>query len=124
MGGGTCVRQVLRACLPAVACLKRGCGVCLSVPAVAPRSCILPIGLLFAIVLWSGNAAYLYLSVSFIQMLKVSTAAAAVTEWQCFQSFEWVGYCTVSVMHVCGWKGGRSEVGPSCDGGCGWMQQL
>ncbi|KAJ9533122.1 hypothetical protein QJQ45_018216 [Haematococcus lacustris] len=34
--------------------------------------CILPIGLLFAITLWTGNAAYLYLSVSFIQMLKAS----------------------------------------------------
>lgn len=36
-----------------------------------PRRCILPIGLLFAGTLWSSNAAYLYLSVSFIQMLKV-----------------------------------------------------
>mmetsp|Transcript_13619 Transcript_13619/g.29172 ORF Transcript_13619/g.29172 Transcript_13619/m.29172 type:complete len:345 (-) Transcript_13619:669-1703(-) len=35
-------------------------------------SCILPIGLLFAGTLWTGNAAYLYLSVSFIQMLKAS----------------------------------------------------
>ncbi|PNW87036.1 hypothetical protein CHLRE_02g106200v5 [Chlamydomonas reinhardtii] len=35
-------------------------------------SCILPIGLLFAGTLWLGNAAYLYLSVSFIQMLKAS----------------------------------------------------
>eukprot|EP00798_Chlamydomonas_sp_ICE-L_P001689 gene1689-33086_t len=32
--------------------------------------CILPIGFLFAGTLWLGNAAYLYLSVSFIQMLK------------------------------------------------------
>ncbi len=38
---------------------------------ILPRSCILPIGLLFAGVLWTGNAAYLFLSVSFIQMLKV-----------------------------------------------------
>lgn len=36
-------------------------------------SCILPIGLLFAGTLWSSNAAYLYLSVSFIQMLKATT---------------------------------------------------
>jgi hypothetical protein len=35
------------------------------------RRCILPIGLLFAGTLWLGNAAYLYLTVSFIQMLKV-----------------------------------------------------
>lgn len=32
---------------------------------------IVPIGLLYAGTLWLGNAAYLYLSVSFIQMLKV-----------------------------------------------------
>ena len=31
---------------------------------------IVPIGALFSIVLWLGNTAYLYLSVSFIQMLK------------------------------------------------------
>ena len=31
---------------------------------------IVPIGALFAGTLWLGNAAYLYLSVSFIQMLK------------------------------------------------------
>mmetsp|Transcript_10258 Transcript_10258/g.17865 ORF Transcript_10258/g.17865 Transcript_10258/m.17865 type:complete len:349 (-) Transcript_10258:14-1060(-) len=35
-------------------------------------NCILPIGLLFAGTLWTGNAAYLFLSVSFIQMLKAS----------------------------------------------------
>ena len=34
---------------------------------------IVPIGALFSIVLWLGNTAYLYLSVSFIQMLKVSS---------------------------------------------------
>jgi hypothetical protein len=32
---------------------------------------VVPIGLLYAGTLWLGNAAYLYLSVSFIQMLKV-----------------------------------------------------
>jgi hypothetical protein len=31
---------------------------------------IVPIGLLFAIVLWLGNSAYVYLSVAFIQMVK------------------------------------------------------
>ena len=35
------------------------------------RRAIAPIGLLFSGTLWLGNAAYLYLSVSFIQMLKV-----------------------------------------------------
>lgn len=32
---------------------------------------IVPIGFLYAGTLWLGNAAYVYLSVSFIQMLKV-----------------------------------------------------
>ena len=32
----------------------------------------MPIGGLFAVVLWLGNACYLYLSVSFIQMLKAA----------------------------------------------------
>jgi hypothetical protein len=40
-------------------------------PAAACR-CVLPIGALFAVVLWTGNAAYMYLSVSFVQMMKVS----------------------------------------------------
>ena len=31
---------------------------------------VVPVGLIFAVVLWFGNAAYLYLSVSFIQMTK------------------------------------------------------
>ncbi len=34
------------------------------------RTAIVPIGVAFALVLWMGNAAYLYLSVSFIQMIK------------------------------------------------------
>ena len=34
------------------------------------RTAIAPIGVAFALVLWLGNAAYLYLSVSFIQMIK------------------------------------------------------
>lgn len=35
---------------------------------------MLPIGVLFALTLWAGNSAYIYLSVSFIQMLKVGRA--------------------------------------------------
>lgn len=34
------------------------------------KAAIIPIALLFSLVLWLGNAAYEYLSVSFIQMLK------------------------------------------------------
>ena len=37
----------------------------------------MPIGACYAGTLWLGNAAYLYLSVSFIQMLKVCTQASA-----------------------------------------------
>lgn len=37
----------------------------------ARRRAIVPIGACYSITLWVGNAAYLYLSVSFIQMLKV-----------------------------------------------------
>ena len=40
-------------------------------PDAAACRCVLPIGALFAVVLWTGNAAYLYLSVSFVQMMKV-----------------------------------------------------
>lgn len=41
-------------------------------PAAASRCrAIVPIGACYAVTLWVGNAAYLYLSVSFIQMLKV-----------------------------------------------------
>ena len=35
-----------------------------------------PIGALFSVALWLGNACYLYLSVSFIQMLKASMPVA------------------------------------------------
>jgi hypothetical protein len=37
---------------------------------------VLPIGALFSVVLWLGNACYLYLSVSFIQMLKAAMPVA------------------------------------------------
>ena len=58
------------------------------------RTAIVPIGVAFALVLWMGNAAYLYLSVSFIQMIKalmplsvrcsalmVLTADSAAAQW-------------------------------------------
>lgn len=38
---------------------------------------VLPIAALFSLVLWLGNAAYIYLSVSFIQMTKAGGAAFA-----------------------------------------------
>jgi hypothetical protein len=45
---------------------------------------VVPIGALYAGTLWLGNAAYLYLSVSFIQMLKVS-ALLAGTFFSCLR---------------------------------------
>ena len=39
---------------------------------------VVPIGACYAGTLWLGNAAYLYLSVSFIQMLKVCTQLSAM----------------------------------------------
>ena len=42
---------------------------------LSPRRAIVPIGACYAGALWVGNAAYLYLSVSFIQMLKVQGEA-------------------------------------------------
>lgn len=44
------------------------------------RTAIAPIGVAFALVLWLGNAAYLYLSVSFIQMIKALMPMAVCTQ--------------------------------------------
>lgn len=41
--------------------------------------CVLPIAALFSGTLWMGNAAYLYLSVAFIQMIKALMPAAVYT---------------------------------------------
>ena len=43
---------------------------------------IVPIGLMFSLSLICGNKTYLYLSVAFIQMLKVSIALIGSMEWQ------------------------------------------
>lgn len=63
---------------------------------------IVPIGLLYAGTLWLGNAAYLYLSVSFIQMLKV---------------WEGVGVFWVCVFVVC--LGGTGADTPLASGKAG-----
>ncbi|KAM3379022.1 hypothetical protein P3S68_011435 [Capsicum galapagoense] len=42
-------------------------------------TCILPIGALYSISLWLSNSAYIYLSVSFIQMLKALMPVAVYT---------------------------------------------
>lgn len=41
---------------------------------------VVPIAALFAGTLWLGNAAYLYLSVSFIQMLKVCASVSLLNK--------------------------------------------
>lgn len=48
---------------------------------------VVPIGLLYAGTLWLGNAAYLYLSVSFIQMLKVSSSIMHLISLELIQRF-------------------------------------
>ncbi|XP_060189009.1 probable sugar phosphate/phosphate translocator At5g25400 [Lycium barbarum] len=42
-------------------------------------TCILPIGALYSVSLWLSNSAYIYLSVSFIQMLKALMPVAVYT---------------------------------------------
>ena len=50
---------------------------------------VLPIGVLFAGTLWLGNAAYLYLSVSFIQMAKAFMPVLVYFVGLCFQLEEY-----------------------------------
>ncbi|KAF8066272.1 ADIPOR3 [Scenedesmus sp. PABB004] len=58
-------------CWAASAALVRGGVVdAPDMPSETYLRCVVPIGALFACVLWLGNAAYVHLSVSFIQMLK------------------------------------------------------
>lgn len=67
----TCTHMLLCSVV-AFSLVKLGVVEAVNITADTYLSCILPIGLLFAGTLWLGNAAYLYLSVSFIQMLKAS----------------------------------------------------
>lgn len=56
--------------LLAFACVRLGYVPSVNMSRETYMKAIVPIGALFAGTLWLGNAAYLYLSVSFIQMLK------------------------------------------------------
>jgi len=47
------------------------------------RRAIVPIGVMFSMSLIFGNIAYMYLSVSFIQMLKVRQAALSRQKYFC-----------------------------------------
>ena len=47
---------------------------------------IMPIGLFMALTLYMGNVVYLYLTVSFIQMLKVWPRSHDIGTWHCATS--------------------------------------
>lgn len=62
----------------------------------------MPIGVAFALVLWLGNAAYLYLSVSFIQMVKALMPMSVslprrqlykLTVWAMGQNLSYIAAC-------------------------------
>ena len=59
---------------------------------------IVPIGACYSVTLWIGNAAYLYLSVSFIQMLKALMPVSVFTIgcWMGTETFTWF-----SLLNVC-----------------------
>eukprot|EP00887_Chlorella_sp_A99_P002687 scaffold6.g2687.t1 len=64
--------------------------------------CILPIGACYAGTLWVGNAAYLYLSVSFIQMLKALCPCAVFLVGCAFgtDAFRWATLSNMVVVAV------------------------
>ena len=61
---------------------------------------IMPIGALFAGTLWLGNSAYLYLSVSFIQMLKALMPASVYAVGCCFstETFTWKRVVNMAII--------------------------
>lgn len=63
---------------------------------------IVPIGACYALTLWVGNAAYLYLSVSFIQMLKALMPAAVFLVGCVFgtEKFKWPLMANMAVVTV------------------------
>lgn len=67
---------------------------------------VVPIGACYAGTLWLGNAAYLYLSVSFIQMLKVHHAAHHQTSLPVYIHYVAISSCSAGFDasgSVCGW---------------------
>ena len=63
-------------------------------------SAVLPIGALFAGTLWLGNAAYLHLSVSFIQMLKALMPAAVYGVGCLFSTETFAWKCVVNMLII------------------------
>lgn len=76
----------------AVVCSLATPAACCAVPADTYLRTIVPIGGLYAGTLWLGNAAYLYLSVSFIQMLKVCCLGWAAAPEHCSAARRSVGH--------------------------------
>lgn len=62
---------------------------------------VVPIGACFAGTLWLGNAAYLYLSVSFIQMLKVSLAYTVCEHFDAYWPIPHTHICTKACCAHC-----------------------
>ena len=64
------------------------------------KKAVVPIGALFAGTLWLGNAAYVYLSVSFIQMLKALMPAAVLVVGCAFgtETFKWTTTGTIAII--------------------------
>jgi hypothetical protein len=63
-------------------------------------SAVLPIGALFAGTLWLGNAAYLHLSVSFIQMLKALMPAAVYGVGCLFSTETFAWKCVLNMLII------------------------
>ena len=63
-------------------------------------SAIMPIGALFAGTLWLGNAAYLHLSVSFIQMLKALMPAAVYAVGCLFSTETFAWKCVANMVII------------------------
>jgi len=63
-------------------------------------SAVMPIGALFAGTLWLGNAAYLHLSVSFIQMLKALMPAAVYAVGCLFNTETFAWKCVANMLII------------------------
>jgi hypothetical protein len=63
-------------------------------------SAVMPIGALFAGTLWLGNAAYLHLSVSFIQMLKALMPAAVYAVGCLFSTEKFAWKCVANMVII------------------------
>lgn len=63
-------------------------------------SSVVPIGALYSISLWLSNSAYIYLSVSFIQMLKALMPVAVYTIGICFKKETYKGETMANMISI------------------------